>query len=145
MVKVFLGLNLNKLYYYDGERLKQKNEIVKFGFTGIIVIAIDIGVYYLLINFLSYFVAKSISFVCGGVVAYLLNKYWTFKQVKKSSSEIQRFIVANLSALGINVATNKIVLSLNEQDVFLALAVATATTAIFTFVVFKFWVFQRKV
>ncbi|MDP8265951.1 MAG: GtrA family protein [Candidatus Aceula meridiana] len=123
--------------------MEKYKEIIKFSVTGIFVVATDIGIYCLFINFLPFAIAKGISFTCGGAAAYLLNKYWTFKQEKKSSSEIVRFIVANSLALVANVLTNEIILRLNKHAIFLALVVATAVTAVFTFIVLKFWVFKR--
>ena len=120
----------------------QASEIIKFSISGVVVVGTDFCIYYLLINFLPNAVAKAISFTCGGVVAYVLNKYWTFKQKQQSSSEVVRFIVANFMALGLNVATNEIILKINHEAVFLALVVATTLTSVFSYVVFKFWVFK---
>jgi len=118
-------------------------QIIKFTIAGILVVGTDVGIYTLLINFLPFWLAKGISFTCGGLLAYLVNKYWTFKQEKKSPAEIVRFIIANLAALGLNVATNELILRANEEAVFVALAAATAVTAVFAFVVFKYWVFTN--
>lgn len=120
----------------------QVSEIIRFSITGVFVIATDFGVYYLLIHLLPSAIAKAISFTCGGVVAYVLNKYWTFKQEQKSSSEVVRFIIANFIALGLNVAVNETILRINHEAVLLALVTATILTSIFTFVVFKFLVFK---
>ncbi|MBU1087919.1 MAG: GtrA family protein [Candidatus Omnitrophica bacterium] len=124
--------------------MSQSKEIIRFSITGILVVATDVSIYYLLIRFLPSAIAKGISFTCGGIAAYLLNKYWTFKQEEKSTSEIFRFVFANSLALGINIGSNEAILYIDKQAVFLALSIATATTAVFTFIVFKFWVFKLK-
>ncbi|MBU1044424.1 MAG: GtrA family protein [Candidatus Omnitrophica bacterium] len=124
--------------------MSKTKEIIRFSISGIFVVATDASIYYLLIRFLPSAIAKGISFTCGGIVAYLLNKYWTFKQEEKSTAEIFRFVFANSLALGLNIGINEIILYIDKQAVFLALAIATAITAIFTFIVFKFWVFKSK-
>ena len=120
------------------------NEVIKFALAGVLVIGTDVGIYSLLIHFLPYAVAKGTSFTCGGAVAYLVNKYWTFRQEQRSSAEVARFIAAYFSALGLNVATNELLLRASAGAVFFALAVATAVTSVFTFFVFKYWVFQKR-
>lgn len=117
-------------------------EIFKFSLTGMIVVGVDMGVYSLLIHFLPYTIAKGISFTCGGVVAYFLNKHWTFAQKEKSNSEVSRFIIANGCALVVNVGTNNLILAVNSENVFIALITATSITAVFSYVIFKFWVFK---
>ena len=49
-----------------------KKEIVRFLTAGIFVGATDFGIYYLLIHFLSFSLAKGISFICAGIVAATL-------------------------------------------------------------------------
>ncbi|MDD5070917.1 MAG: GtrA family protein [Candidatus Omnitrophica bacterium] len=120
-------------------------EIVKFLITGTFVVGVDIGLYSLLIHYLPYAISKGISFSCGGVVAYSLNKYWTFARKRKSKSEVFRFIIANLCALVVNVGINNLILAGNKENVFIALITATFITAVFTYVIFKFWVFKLTV
>lgn len=119
-------------------------EIIKFSISGMVVVGTDMGVYFLLTHFLPYSIAKGISFTCGGLVAYFLNKYWTFARKGKSNSEVFRFIVANVYALVLNVGINNLILAANQENVFFALITATFLTAVFTYVVFKFWVFTNK-
>lgn len=125
-------------------RMKHFSEVLKFSLTGILVVATDGGIYYLLINVLDNPVAKGMSFTCGGIVAYVLNKYWTFKQEKKSNSEVLRFIFANFLALGLNIGVNQFILHSNNNAIFTGLLGATTATAVFTFIVFKFWVFRSN-
>ncbi len=121
---------------------KNKSELLRFMLVGLLAIFTDITVYYVLIHLFPFALAKCISFTCGGIIAYLLNKYWTFEQNEKSLTEVMRFTAANICALGVNVFVNEIVLQASQQAVFLALIIATTATAIFTFVTFKIWVFK---
>ena len=106
------------------------------------MIGTDLGLYHILHQVIPYSLAKTVSFICGAVVAFFLNKYWTFEQRKKSFGEIIRFAFANLSALGLNVLTNHGMLHLIGASVLAAVITATAVATVFLFFVFKFWVFK---
>ncbi len=81
-------------------------QIVRFLAAGGVAITTDFGVYYFLRNVLPVSGAKGVSFICGGVVAYLLNTYWVFEQRQTSSAGAVKFAVANTLLLGVNVLTN---------------------------------------
>src|SRR3989339_1584638 len=117
-------------------------EIVRFSLAGGLVTATDFGIYYCLIHFLPFGLAKGISFTGASMIGYLLNKHWIFKHHQSSSAEIGRYALINALALGINVLTNQIMLNVRPGAVFAALVMATTITAIFTFVCFKWWVFR---
>jgi putative flippase GtrA len=121
--------------------MNARKQIIRFLIAGPFIGAIDFGIYYLLIRFVSFSLAKGISFVCAGIAAYLLNKYWTFKHNQPSYAEIGRYTFINLLALGINVLTNQRIIDMWPGAVLLALAIATGLTSLFTFVCFKWWVF----
>jgi len=53
-------------------------QISRFSVAGLSAVAVDLLSYYLLINYLSYDISKTLSFVIGAVVAYVINKFWTF-------------------------------------------------------------------
>jgi putative flippase GtrA len=123
--------------------MSDKREIVRFLIAGTFAGAIDFGVYYVLIHFLPFSLAKGISFTCAGIIAYLLNKYWIFQYNRQPSySEAGRYMLVNFLALGINVVTNQSILNIRPGAVFLALIIASTLTGLFTFVCFKWWVFR---
>ncbi len=122
--------------------MNTKKEIIRFSIAGTFVGATDFGIYYFLIHFLSFSLSKGISFTCAGIVAYLLNKYWTFKHSQPSYAEIGRCTLINFLALGINVLTNQSILNVWPGAVFLALIIASMFTGLLTFICFKWWVFR---
>ena len=124
--------------------MKTRKEIIRFLIAGSIVNVVDFSVYYILFHFLSYAMSKGISFTCAGIVAYLLNKYWTFKRNQPSYTEVGWYILINFLALGVNVWANQGILNLWPKAVLLALIIATVLTGLFTFVCFKWWVFKAK-
>ena len=122
--------------------MNARKEIIRFSIAGTFAGATDFGIYYFLIHFLSFNLAKGISFTCAGIVSYLLNKYWIFKYNQPSYAEVGLYALINFLALGINVLTNQSILSVWPGAIFVALIIATMLTALFAFICFKWWVFR---
>jgi putative flippase GtrA len=117
-------------------------QLVRFLAAGMFVGATDFGIYYALIHSLSFSFAKVISFICAGIVAYFINKHWTFQSRHPSWAEFLRYIFINALAMLINVLSNKYLLWLWPGAVLPALAAASMLTGGFTFICFKWWVFD---
>lgn len=120
---------------------KIKKELKRFLVAGVSAVGTDLAAYYILLNFLTTGVSKAISFLLGTVVAYVINKYWTFEKHEKSFKELVMFGILYSCTLGINVLTNKIVLD-NTSIVFLAFLAATGVSTVLNFIGQKFWVFK---
>ena len=118
-----------------------KRELNKFLFAGFAAVGTDLLVYYLLLNLLSTEVSKGLSFIIGSIVAFILNKYWTFKKPEKSYKEMIQFGALYSITLGINVITNKIVLDYTNL-VLISFLVATGVSTILNFTGQKWWVFK---
>ncbi len=120
-----------------------KKNILQYLIAGTFVEAIDFSIYYFLIGFLSFSFSKGIAFTCAGIVAYFLNKYWTFSGSPPASYlETGRYLITNFVALGINVLTNQSILNAWPNTVFGALIIASMVTGVLSFVFFKWWVFK---
>jgi putative flippase GtrA len=124
--------------------LGQIKELAKFSVAGWMAILTDFGVYNGLLLILPHWIAKTISFTCGGAVAYLVNKYWTFQQRRRSYTEIVKFAVINGSGLGMNVGINELVLRWSGGNTLLAFAAAVAISGGYIYLGQKFWVFRGK-
>jgi len=120
---------------------KIKKELKRFLVAGVSAVGTDLVTYYILLNFLSHDIAKAISFLLGTIVAFVINKYWTFEKYEKSYKEMFQFGILYSSTLGANVLTNKIVLN-NTEIVFLAFLIATGVSTVLNFLGQKFWVFK---
>lgn len=120
---------------------KTKKELTRFIVAGFSAVATDLITYYLLLNFLSTFISKSISFLLGTIVAFFMNKYWTFEKKERLYIEILRFAILYSLTLGANVLVNKLVLD-NSGIVILSFVIATAVSTIINFIGQKFWVFK---
>ncbi|MBX3073501.1 GtrA family protein [Candidatus Obscuribacterales bacterium] len=127
-------------------------EIKRFLVAGGSAVACDTAVYFLLLPFLPPSISKAISFIAGTIVAFLLNKFWTFKKPKRSHVEIVKFICLYLSTLGANVAVNRVMLDvaptlipmLKPYEAQFAFLAATGTSTVLNFLGQKFWVFKSK-
>ena len=118
-----------------------KRELNRFLVAGLSAVGTDMLVYYLLLTLLSSDVSKGISFFTGTVVAFIINKYWTFKKPKKSYKEVIQFGALYSLTLGLNVMTNKIVLDYTSL-VLLSFLIATGVSTVLNFVGQKWWVFK---
>ena len=68
---------------------------IKFILVGIVNSLVGNGVMFLLYNVcgVGYTFSTISNYVVGSIVSYFLNKYYTFKQTKKSFKEILKFIL----------------------------------------------------
>lgn len=120
---------------------KLKKEMKRFLVAGLSAVGTDLITYYIMLNFLHHDIAKAISFLLGTIVAFVVNKYWTFEKHEKSYKEMWQFGVLYASTLGANVFTNRFVLDTTEM-VFLAFLIATGVSTVLNFIGQKWWVFK---
>ena len=120
---------------------KIKKELKRFLVAGISAVGTDLTIYYILLNFLSYDVSKAISFLFGAIVAFIMNKYWTFEKYEKSYKEVLQFGVLYGISLTANVVANKLVLEYTSL-ILLAFLVATGISMTLNFLGQKFFVFK---
>lgn len=139
-----------------------QKQFIKFVLIGVLAVLVDLGCYYILLSvypeyvgsfFTNEILAKSSSFVCGSIVTYQLNKYWTWKQKNRSNKRFVKFFFLYIISLLINVSVNSSALYLlfNEstfqslpRKYFIAFILATGVSAIFNFFGQKWWVFRLK-
>jgi|TARA_B110000503_G_scaffold56406_1_gene90398 putative flippase GtrA len=120
---------------------KIKKELKRFLLAGLSAVATDLATYYILLNFIPHDIAKAISFLLGTILAFIINKYWTFEKYQKSYKEMMKFGILYSLTLGANVMTNNIVLEYTSL-VFLAFLVATGVSTVLNFIGQKWWVFR---
>jgi putative flippase GtrA len=132
-------------------------QLGRFTVTTIMAIAVDMVTYGCLSQQADTMVAKAVGFCLGGVVAFVLNKYWTFKPAANKLSDpdqtkrqMQRFIGMNMVSMVGNIATNQLVLNMlmsaygNQTAKMIGFASAVIFSTIFNYFVQKFWVFSAK-
>jgi putative flippase GtrA len=120
---------------------KLKKELSRFLVAGFSAVGTDLGSYYVLLNLLPHDPAKAISFILGTIVAFIINKYWTFEKHETSVSQILKFGILYTLTLGANVMTNNLVLDLSRH-VLLSFLIATGVSTVLNFIGQKWWVFR---
>lgn len=138
-------MNLKELF------LKYKTSIIqliKFNFVGIMNTLIDMGVLYLLTTFgnLDSLAAKPLSYACGIINSFIMNKLWIFRHKKQSFNgpELLKFLTVNGITLGLSMA------ALKAMEVYLGIAPAMGNmfvvgiALVINFTLYKFWVFKDK-
>jgi putative flippase GtrA len=131
-----------------------KHELSHFVVFGLLGTLIDFCVYSFGHHYLSFSMAKTLSFISGSVAVYFLNKFFTFKQKQHCPKEMTRFMVFYTTTLLVNVSINSLCLLLirvflpliwNAHQTFaiiMAFICATGVTTILNFIGQKFWVFK---
>ena len=120
---------------------KIKKEFNRFLLAGFSAVGTDFVAYYILLNFLPIDLAKVLSFIVGTIVAFVMNKYWTFEKYETNYNEIWQFVLLYTTSLFANVMINRLVLDVTQM-VFFAFLVATGISAFINFIGQKFWVFK---
>ena len=124
-----------------------QKQVIRFLLIGIIVTIVDYSVYQLLLLiFDSFAVPKGIGFIIGTLLAYLLNRRYTFSSRRNIGSSINSFFFLYLISLLVNTFLNSLVLSLFENDtvtIHLAFVIATIASATINFIGMKFYVFKE--
>ncbi|MBX3101499.1 MAG: GtrA family protein [Bacteroidetes bacterium] len=132
-----------------------RRELFRFAFAGGTAVGVDLLTYYLLSAWWgpSYTnEAKGISFVIGSVVAYFINKLWTFDKQGYSGGEVLRFAIVYGISFLLNVLLNHLSLTYlsaefpywsAEVHKLLAFLIATGASSTSNFVGMKYWVFRQ--
>lgn len=120
-----------------------KKELLKYLVTGILAVGTDYVSYMILLQFLSHSPAKAISYVCGMIVAFILNRFWTFQSTNKAHHDAIKFTVVYMSSLLLNVLTNKLALLILPSFVTFCFLVATGVSVVTNYIGQKFWVYRK--
>ena len=127
-------VNLNKF---------DKKEILKFLVGGGTAVITDFLTYKIfMISGIERTVAKTLSFICGSIVGFVINKYWTFKSPKFQIKEILKYTILYIITAFINSQVNKYTLLLFGSE-FFAFLCATGVSTILNFLGQKFLIFTR--
>jgi putative flippase GtrA len=128
-------------------------ELLKFGAVGAIAFVVDIGVFNLVRHGViggiddKPLTAKTISVLVATVVAWVGNRYWTFRRRRRASRrrEFLLFLAMNLGGLGISLAClglSHYVLGLTSA---LADNIAGNVIGLGLGTLFRFWAYRRLV
>ncbi len=120
-----------------------KQELTRFLVTGILAVGIDFSSYWLLVETMPPDTAKGFSFVLGSIMAFIMNKLWTFGDDTQLGYAAFRFACLYTLTFSANVAVNHLVLAYGMELKLLGFLFATATSTILNFLGMKLWVFRQ--
>lgn len=129
------------------ENWAEIKKLFKFGITGIMNTVVDFAVYTVLVSLvgMGLYVSQVISYCCGMLNSYAVNRKWTFDTKNGFFSlELVKFIVLNLAMMLLGMG---IIYLCVEQMGFHKLVgklVSTVLVMAINFVVSNLWVFRNK-
>lgn len=135
-------------------KIRINRHFLHFSFSGIIATLTDFIIYWLLHPYFYYSIAKTVSFLAGSGVAYIMNKFLTFKKRSHSFLEMSKFFTLYSFTLIINIALNSLILAYFRNRwvdlwkyqidycIVIAFIGATSVSTIINFLGQKFWVFK---
>ena len=130
-----------------GAMKQNARSLVLFSLVGLANTLIDYLVFFLLYHwFHDYYQAvQVVSYSCGMVNSYLLNKYWTFqKKNVPGRAEILKFIMVNALALSVASISLYVVSQNFSSNMFICKTIATGMSLVVNYVGSKFWVFKDE-
>lgn len=81
---------------------KRPLEFIRFCLVGVVNTGVDFTVFTILSNLgVLLLIAQCISYTCGVLNSFLLNRTWTFRGRNQSSGQLIRFMALNLGTLTI--------------------------------------------
>lgn len=122
-------------------------QLARFGFVGAVAVSIDFAVYRGLAALVGHpHVCKGVSFVLATIVAYWLNRRWTFG-VQGHAGRLAGFMVLYACTFVVNVGVNALMLALlpvGGARVTGAFLVAQATSTAINFVMLRVLIFRAS-
>jgi len=117
-------------------------EFLKFCTVGAVNTGIDLAVFAVLSSWgFSLLVAHTLSYSCGGLNSFLLNKTWTFKQSGQTSGQLTKFLLLNLLTLMITYGLMVGVYHYLVWPMFICKLLAVGVGLGLNFVGSRLWVF----
>ncbi len=121
-----------------------KKELYRFLIGGGSAVIVDYMVYrVLLMAGAGMSFSKGISYVCGAIAGFLINKFWTFESKNFCRMEILRYIILYAISACINAGVNKLVISVVNVQI-AGFFVATGVSTVINFLGQKYFVFMKK-
>ncbi|AYA76616.1 GtrA family protein [Bacillus sp. Y1] len=119
-------------------------EFIKFSIVGAINTMVDFGVFSLLLtNGCPILLSQIISYGCGMLNSFIMNRSWTFKENKRNEySEPLKYVVANVATLILVSVLILLFINLVHLPVLIAKVICTGIGMVINFISSKFWVFQ---
>lgn len=127
-------------------------KIIKFGITGGLNTAVDVAVYFILLNAfgINKYIAQPFGYIAGTLNSYIVNRKWTFNSSSKFfSPTLIKFIIVNAVALTVGqivlwVCSDLIGLDGTDLKRALCKLIVVFFTIVINFTGSRFWVFKNS-
>ena len=123
---------------------------IKFFVVGCIAFGTDIISYFALLSLdFPSAIAKSISFMLGVAVGYILNSLFTFNNSQLVATELKKYILLYLGSMLVNMTLNEYFLSflrdstLSNHSLLIAVLLATTVSLLINFFGLRYYVFKK--
>ncbi|GAA0410260.1 GtrA family protein [Paenibacillus motobuensis] len=118
---------------------------IVFGLVGILNTGVDVAVFTLLTWWqLPWLAAQAVSYGCGVLNSFLMNRKWTFRQQGALTKGLLRFILLNLLTLGVTSACMMLLHEQFEISLWLSKGAATLLGVLLNFAGSRWWVFREE-
>jgi len=122
-------------------------QFISFGMIGVLNTAVDIAVYWLLLQFsVAYVLANIVAYAAGMLNSYVWNRAITFRTKKKekhSRAIVVRFVIWNLLTLCLSSLLITLLIEGLEWSKLWSKLAATALIVVVQFIGTKKWVFRQ--
>jgi len=136
-----------QLFLSHNPPILNTKKICKYCISGGTGAIIDFGLYSILIYFFStnYLVSNFISFSCGTLTTYYLQKNWTFQyKTNKNVAVFQRYILAIIGTYILNNVLLFSFIDILNVDVFAAKVLQIVISTIWGFSISSIYVFKKN-
>lgn len=129
------------------KRIRENKSIIKFAIVGVANTLVDFFVFIIFVNVfcLNDLVAQTISYGCGVLNSFFMNKFWAFKEHKTTENFINqfgKFILTNGISLTVSLIVLNLLNSIIGINVYISKVMVTLFLQIFNYIVYKFIVFK---
>ena len=123
---------------------KSPLEFFKFCTVGAVNTGIDLAVFAVLSSWgFSLLVAHSLSYTCGGLNSFLLNRTWTFKQGGRTSGQLTKFLLLNLLTLMITYGLLVGIYNYLAWPLLVCKFVVTGASLVINYIGSRLWIFSQ--
>lgn len=123
-------------------------QLIKFGLVGASGFLINTGIYWVLLRSgLHYMTAAILAFCAAVANNFLLNRSWTFRQIRHdvhAGFQFARFLAVSLVALGFDLALLRLLVEHEHVGKIVAQMIAVVLVTPVSFVGNRLWSFRRR-
>jgi putative flippase GtrA len=122
---------------------KRSLEFIRFCMVGAVNTGVDFTVFAVLSNMrVQLLVAQCVSYTCGVLNSFLLNRTWTFRGSGRSSGQLIRFVALNLCTLSITYGLLVYFHQSLAWPLLLCKLVATGASVVINYAGSRLWIFS---